>query len=229
MIRSFLVFRQDDFSKHCKVVVRIKNLRTDLPTQTDSTDDYPWIPLNKNYRWNEEYSLNFTRTLLSSELADTIEECTQFLDAGLIEPAAKKIEEVFTKTADIALEEVRERRTRHPFKHKQKPKKWYTRDCRDLKNIVRRYAILKQRNPTDMNIRKQHSEALKEYKKLCSTKKAKFEENQIRQLEELAEDPDKFWKNWKFFGDSFRNDNPVKVDGKKWEKWELTSLTQIMM
>ena len=195
LIRSFLVYRQDEFSKHCKIVVRIKNLKADLPTQSDSTDDYPWISLNKNYRWNEEYSLNFTRTLLSSELADTVEECTQCLDAGLIEPAANKIEEVFTKTADIVLEEVGEIRIRHPFKHKQKPKKWYTKDCRDLKNIVRKYAILKQQNPTDRSIRKQHSEALKEYKKLCNIEKAKFEENKIKKTRpnKVLEKLEIFW------------------------------------
>ena len=143
----------------------------------------------------------------------------RYLDAGLIEPAAGKIEELFTKTADLILDEVRDTRTRHPFKHKQKPKKWYNKECRDLKDIVRKYAILKQQNPADINTRKQHSEALKEYKKICNTKKATFEENQIRQLDELANDPTQFWKKWKYYGDSYRNNNPVKVDGKKWETY----------
>ena len=218
-IRSFNVCRQDEFSKHCKIVVRIKNLRADLSTVTETEDTYPWIPVSKNYKWNEEYSLNFTRTLLSTEMADKVQECTQYLDAGLVEPAAGKIEELFIKTADIVLDEVRETRERHPFKHKQKPKKWYDKECRDLKNIVRKYAILKQQNPTSSNTRKQHSEALKEYKKLCASKKAIFEENQIRRLEELTSDPTEFWKNWKYFGDSYKTSNPTEVDGKKWETY----------
>ena len=43
-------------------------------------------------------------------------------------------------------------------------------------------SYLKQQNPSDINRRRQHSEALKEYKKykkLCNTKKAIFEDNQI--------------------------------------------------
>ena len=170
LIRSFNVCRQDEFSKHCKIITRIKNLRADLPTQNDNKDDYPWTPVCKNYKWNEEYSLNFTRTLLSTELADKVQECAQYLDSGLVEPAAGKIEEIFTKTADLVPEEARDTRTRHPFKHKQKPKKWYNKECRDLKDIVRKKAISKQQNPTDINTRREHSEALKEYKKLCITK-----------------------------------------------------------
>ena len=219
LIRSFNVCRQDEFSKHCKIITRIKNLRADLPTQNDNKDDYPWTPVCKNYKWNEEFSLNFTRTLLSTELADKVQECAQYLDSGLVEPAAGKIEEIFTKTADLVLEEARDTRTRHPFKHKQKPKKWYNKECRDLKDIVRKKAISKQQNPTDINTRREHSEALKEYKKLCNTKKAIFEENQIKKLDELTRDPTEFWKKWKYFGDSCRMNNPVKVDGTKWETY----------
>ena len=97
--------------------------------------------------------------------------------------------------------------------------KAFWKECRDLKDIVRKFAILKQQNPADINTRKQHSEALKEYKKICNTKKATFEENQIRQLDELANDPTQFWKKWKYYGDSYRNNNPLKVDGKKWETY----------
>ena len=37
-IKSFVVLRQDEISQHCKIVVRIKNLKEDIPTETDDED-----------------------------------------------------------------------------------------------------------------------------------------------------------------------------------------------
>ena len=219
LLKSFVVFRQDEISQHCKIVVRIKNLKSDLPDEAGTEDTYPWIQLQKNYKWSDTSAVNFTRTLGSPELANLVQECTQYLDAKLIEPAAKKIEEIFTKAADISLLEVQDQKRNHPYKHKQKPKKWYDKECRDLKNIVRRHAIQKQQNPMETDIRKQHSEALKEYKKLCSTKKAVFDEAQRAKLEEMTDDTSEFWKNWKYFGDTYNNSTPDKADGHKWENY----------
>ena len=82
---------------------------------------------------------------------------------------------------------------------------------------MRKLAIQKQQDPIDVPKRRQHSEALKEYKKLCQQKKAIFEQSQIAKLEELANDPSEFWMKWKYYGDSFNNNSPKKVNGKKWE------------
>ena len=123
------------------------------------------------------------------------------------------MEEIFTTAADTALVERQDRLFHnHPYKHKQRPKKWYNKECKDQKNIVRRLAIKKQQDPSNMNKRVQHSEALKEYKKLCQKKKNIFEQEQIAKLEELVDDdPCEFWKKWKYYGDSFNNSTPVKV------------------
>ena len=133
-IKSFVVCRQDEISKHCKVIVRIKNLKT-TSLENTTEDTYSWIPITPNYKWNDASAISFAMTLQSEELANTITECEQYLDAGLIEPASDKIEELFTKAADIALIKPKEPRVRHPYKHKQKPKKWYNKECRDLKTL----------------------------------------------------------------------------------------------
>ena len=88
-----------------------------------------------------------------------------------------------------------------------------------MKNIVRKLAIKKQQDPTNKEKRQQHSEALKEYKNLCQKKKAMYEQTQIAKLEELSDDPCEFWKKWKHYGDSFNTNNPLKVNGKKWENY----------
>ena len=61
---------------------------------------------------------------------------------------------------------------------------------------------------------------LKEYRQLCSKKKYEFEKNQINQLDQmLSEDHTEFWRKWKTFGDSYRNNKTPNVDGLRWEKY----------
>ena len=45
------------------------------------------------------------QTLNSPAVATLVEECTQYLNAGLIGLAANKVEEIFTTAADTALVE----------------------------------------------------------------------------------------------------------------------------
>ena len=57
-----------------------------------------------------------------------VEVCNQYLDAGLIELSANKIDEIYSEAAKDALEIKKgkpERRSPHPYKHKAKRKKWY--------------------------------------------------------------------------------------------------------
>ena len=217
MIKSFVVSHQDELSQHCKVITRIKNLKNNL-AETE-TEDYPWTELKTNYKWALTSSTSLATALNSPDLLPKIEECTQFLNAGLVESASNKVEEIFTLAADIALEKpCNQHQRKHPYKHKQKPKKWYDKECRDLKDMVRKKANAKKQNPTQEN-RMDHSLALKEYKNLCNKKKILFEQQQIRKLEEMKLDPTEFWGNWKNFGDTYHNNSPTKVDGKKWETY----------
>ena len=217
LIKSFIVSNQEEFSQHCKIITRIKNLKNNLEEQ--EPDEYPWTTLKGNYKWAITSSLSLGMALNSPELLPMIEECTQFLEAGLVESASDKIEEIFTKAADSALESPRDKHgQKHPYKHKQKPKKWYDKECRDLKDIVRKKAISKKLDPNPNN-RRDHSIVLREYKKLCHKKKVQFEQDQINKLEEMKLDPTEFWKHWKNFGDTYHSEPPTKIDGKKWETY----------
>ena len=73
LIKSFIVFPQNEISKHCKIVLRIKNMKSDIPKEAQSEDNYPWIYLQKNYKWNDTSALNLTRTLNSPELVNEIQ------------------------------------------------------------------------------------------------------------------------------------------------------------
>ena len=61
-------------------------------------------PVTSTYKWNLASSLELEIAFNSPELVSKIEECSQLLDAGLVESSAKKMEEIFTNAADIALE-----------------------------------------------------------------------------------------------------------------------------
>lgn len=218
-INSFVVLPQSDISRHCKIVTRIKNLKGDIGPKKKK--EYPWIPVTKNYKWTDNSAEKLSTALNSILVSDKITECNLNMEAGLIDPAAKKLAEVYTIAADAALETKKKKKiANHQFKHKKKPRKWYDDECRNLKNISRKLAILKQQNPSNIDIRSRHNIALKEYKKICITKKQQFEQSQIAALDQmLATDPVEFWKKWKSFGDTYSTDSIPNADGERWEKY----------
>ena len=75
-------------------------------------------------------------------------------------------------------------------------------------------------NPKDLDIRRRHTTALKDYKKICTRKKFEFERNQIQDLDHmLSEDHSEFWKKWKKYGDSYKTTKTPNVDGERWESY----------
>ena len=218
-ISSFTVLPQSDISRHSKIVTRIKNLKGDIqPTQIK---EYPWIPTSKKYKWADNSANQLSTALNSRLVSDIMIECDLYMEAGLVEPAAKKLSEIYNTAADAALD-IKEKKNivNNQFKHKKKPKKWYDNECRNLKNISRRLAILKQQEPTNQDIRSRHNSALKDYKRICTKKKYEFEQSQIQALDEmLTTDPTEFWTKWKNFGDTYNTDSIPNADGEKWEKY----------
>jgi hypothetical protein len=150
---------------------------------SNQKNEYPWIPMPNQYIWEEHKEEQLARALVSPELADLTNELNQYLDAGLVNQASKKLTELYTKAADMVLEVKKPRKKeRHPFKHKQKPKRWYDNECCTLKDMCRKLAIKKKQDPKDVDTRQRYSVAIKEYKKICAKKKYHFEKNQIKEL-----------------------------------------------
>ncbi len=219
-ISSFVVLPQTDISQHCQIVTRIKNLKANIE-QVKKTE-YPWTPAPKPYKWTENSANQLSTALSSNLVTDAIIECNLNMEHGLVDQAAKKLEEVYTIAADASLDRKTKKsnKSKHPFQHKQKPKKWYDNECRNLKDHSRKLAILKQQQPTNIELRTRHSQALKEYKNMCSKKKYEFEQSQIHELDQmLTNDPTEFWKKWKSFGDTYHTNDIPNADGPRWEKY----------
>ena len=221
-IKSFLVNRPNELSKHCKITLRISNMKSNI--QPKPKENYPWIELEGGFVWSDmDLSEEKFKDALSSEsVKKLLEECTQYLDAGLIESSSKKIQEVFTEAAKTSLEPKKRKinSKSHPFKHKIKRKKWFDQECSNQRDLTRKLAIYKHNNPDNKAIRTEHNTSLKNYKKLCKLKKAQFDEEQRNHLKERTLDPTGFWRHWKFMGDTYPDSEPPgEIDGKKWENY----------
>ena len=220
-IKSFIVCRQNEYSQHCKIVTRLKNIKN-LPTKTKEKD-YKWIPIDKKYVWADESLTKFRAELQSTNLQHYVHDCEQYLEAKLVEGAAGKLEGLFSTAADNVLEAktfAQRRPTKHPFKHKAKKKKWFDVECTAARNTVRKLAGEKHSMPNDLLTRSKHSEALRKYKGICRQKKASFEFKQIEEISTLLKEPMTFWKKWKYMGDTQANQTfPDNIDGEKWEKY----------
>ena len=221
-VKSFNVHPQDHYSQHCKIVLRLNNIKSTINIVKEK-DNHPWIPLNKRYIWAPESSSEFEKAITSQELTNTAIECGQYLDAGLVELASNKIDEIFNSAAELALDSHQlseKNKIAHPYKHKKKRKKWFDTDCRTQKDITRKLAISKHRDPQNEDIRAKHKEALKKYKNICREKKAIFEQRQMDKLDQLMNDPTLFWKEWKHIGEEITKTNiPDGVNGERWENY----------
>ncbi len=219
-VKSFNVFRQDEISQHCKIVLRLNNIKPPDNPEKKIKDTYNWILLKEKYVWSADMADTFGRVISTSIFCTPIiEECTQLITAGLIESASMKMAELFNKAAERTLQPKQTRSTQKPpFKHKRKCKKWFDADCTTHRKNTRRLAILKRQRPNDLGIRTEYNSNLKEYKKICRQKKYSFEQRQIEKIKSLTDDPLTFWKEWKQMGDTNKtNDIPENADGKKWE------------
>ena len=76
---------------------------------------------------------------------------------------------------------------------------------------------MKNKYPLNNQLRIEHKELLKEYKKLCGRKKNEFWKNQNALLSEsLHTNDQEFWNSWKNIGETYQNNNIPKVDPFKW-------------
>ena len=219
-VKTFTVNNPVEYTHHCKIELRLENIIS-IPVEEEEPT-YQWINLGDKFKWKDDSKTKFQAALKTPQIRKLANECEQYLDAGLVEPASDKLVNMFLEAAKLSLEvrkTPKKNDTNKTFKHKKKWKKWFDEDCRNQKNITRRLAILKHQRPDDQQIRVKHNAELKTYKKICNQKKNEFEQKQIEKLSDLTTDPDEFWKHYKQLDDNIKTGEVPKVNGKKWEKY----------
>ena len=220
-IKNFHVLPQLEISDHCKIVIQVDNMKR--ATQKIS-NTYDWKELPNSFNWDSNSTKEFKKAFDSEEVKTVIYDCKQVLEAGLIESTAKKIQEIFITAAKKALKQNKKKQTNETKYKTKKRKKWFDADCHKLKQKTRNLSCNKHNNPLNSNLRNEHADTLKQYKKLCNKKKYDFEKKEIFKLNEAADNPKSFWDAWKNIGET-QNDDPIdlmKMDGYKWENYYKT-------
>ena len=120
-VESLIVHHPDEYSQHCKITLRIKNTIS-ITSNTPKTENYPWIETGKRYIWKEGCDQLFKQTLTSPVITKIADECTQYLDAGLVEPAANKIREIYTEAAIYSIGIKRNKENEPPIQTQGKKK-----------------------------------------------------------------------------------------------------------
>ena len=183
-IKNFRVMPQLDLTDHCKIITQVDNMR--IPDDTTKTDSYNWLKLPNKYKWDKKQATIFKETLYSEKIEKIVTETEQLLEAGLIESTGIKIQEIFRQTADNCLVKSNSKENTITSKNnkykKKKKKKWYDTECKNVKNTIKRSAKRKHRNPLNEELREEHKNILKSYKRLCRFKQIGFWKNEKRKL-----------------------------------------------
>ena len=211
---DFKVLPQTVYSDHCKIVLTIGNLRKVLAAATTS---YQWLNKNNEYKWNNDTKI-FTNSFNSPSIKNMLSDCKQTLDAGLIDSSGRLIQQIFNEAAAKSLEVQKQQKSKPKREKNKHPKKWFDDECLKLKNRANKLAILKHKNPWNKNLLQTHKSALKEFKKLCNSKKKHFWREEISKLDQSMDNNTRFWKIWKGLGENKTyNHLPEDTDGQEWE------------
>ena len=110
--------------------------------------DYNWIELPPRYKWNSNSSDDIIQALGLPTVETLIEECNQFLAAGLIESSGKKMQEIFITILNESLSmktNISSKKTEHQtlwyygtIQSAEHPKLWNDSECRTLKRKIRK-------------------------------------------------------------------------------------------
>ena len=215
-ITNFRVCPQSEISSHCRITAEIDNKFKVLKKEKTT---YEWSDIPRNdFCWDNFSKNEFMKALESDSVKNLVNEVHQFLEAGLVESSGRKLQEIFQKAASLSLKDkVTCNESINSKKGSKSKKKWYDNECKKFQNKTRRVAKMKNRNPLNNRIRKEHKELLKEYKKLCGRKKNEFWKNQNALLSDsLHMNDQEFWNSWKNIGETYQNNNIPNVDPFKW-------------
>ena len=95
-------------------------------------------------------------------------------------------------------------------------KKWFDRDCKTKRNVLRRLSNEKHRNSRDNNIhRQQYHTVLKDFTLLLKQKKKYFHDRKLEQLEQDS-NSSYFWKTLKSMNDNFEESSPPQISEEEW-------------
>ena len=147
---------------------------------------YAWSDGSKDIFINQLKSNETQRKLdrfLENDYSNTKENMNQCVNdfQDIIFEACKK---------SIKIKKIKHRRLSNNVANK----KWFDKECRIKRHHLRKLANQKHKDPNNVEIRHAYHTTLKEYKTTLETKKNKFHDDKLQELENATNDPSEFWK-----------------------------------
>ena len=102
------------------------------------------------------------------------------------------------------------------WKKRKKSKKWFDKECQELKYEASKMARKKHENPKENLLKKQYHHKLKEYKSKCKSKRYLFWQNTFKNVEESLNDPKSFWKKWRNANELEYQPKVPDITGDEW-------------
>ena len=199
----------NELSDHSKITTFLKSI-----PQNDVTDDYNWKKLKPKFKCDDKSRGIFIKNILANQ--NEIDEISQRIEAGLIESTGEMIQQLFYNAAINAFKPKNAKSQKDWKKKKKSNKKWFDKECNDLKKNVRNLGRKKYNKPHESLLREKYHEKLKEYKRKCKSKKYNFWQNTLTEVEKSLGDPTTFWKKWKNLNESHTSISQPNITGDKW-------------
>ena len=154
-VENFLVLPLTELSDHSKIVTVLKSSIS--PPKT-TKDTYKWTKLKPKFKWDNEKINKFCNTLQNS--IDEIEDIKKRIEAGLIKSTGEKIQDIFNKAANYTFK-VKKSPPEKNWKKRNKSKKWFDKECIELKQNVRKIGKQKLKNPEYNLLKSKYHEKLR--------------------------------------------------------------------
>ena len=211
-VKNFMVLPQNELSDHCKIVTELNLEASQL---TELNDNYAWIKLKTNFKWDNNRSQKFAEYLEKSN--DEIAEIEQRIEAGLVTSSGEKIQKLFLNSAKKAFDKTAEK-----VKNRKNSKKWFNKTCSVLKTEVRRLGRQKYKQPLNPFLHEKYRDKLREYKGICQSSRYSFWTKKFGQIEESLNDPTEFWKKWKQCSEVETEKITPRIKGEEWYNYFST-------
>ena len=145
---------------------------------------------------------------------NAINDISQRIEAGIIESTGEKIQNLFMNAAKKSMEVIGKNNQKR--KKSKKSKKWFDKECHDLKHNVRELGRKKHENPRNNFLRTKYHEKLKEFKRNCKSKRYHFWQSKFNDIENSLNDAKTFWDKWKKFSEVETPGKKSKIKGEEW-------------
>ena len=191
-LQAFTVSPLSPLSDHSRITLYIKQDKVEETIQVDTKLHRAEQP----YRWGENSKEQYQQAFCNDGVKALINTfITKFYTSNKdgVNLAVKDINIIFDRLAVLAnlkKSKIYER------KNSISNKKWFDKECKDLRRNLRKLSNQKHRDPNNNELRQKYWETHKEYNYIIRAKKTQHIKHQLNEMEE-AIDSNKFWENWK--------------------------------